>query len=88
MIYLAANPDPHGHLHYSNILGTDPYSNAVDSIHPCMMQSPTAMMSYAYKSKAYNPDLPTTREALTSPDAEGWMESTALEAGSVPRMLE
>ena len=86
MLLAASASAPHCHIHYANSLGTDPDTEYVDSIYPGIMQDPSAVLSFAHKAKAYNPDLPSTREALTGPNSEEFWAAMDKEIASLEDM--
>ena len=86
MLLVASTSTPHCHIHYANSLGTDPDTEHVDSIYPGIMQDPSAVLSFAHKAKAYNPDLPSVREALTGPNSEEFWTAMDKEIASLEEM--
>ena len=86
ILLAATTHTPHCHIHYANALGTDPDTGSVDSIHPGVMQDPSAVLSFGHKAKAYNPDLPSVREALTGPHAEEFWSAMDKEIESLEDM--
>jgi hypothetical protein len=61
---------PAAHLLASNALDFDHETGLQENLHPGMLQSPMAL-----KGKAKDPDLPTTREALTGAHSEKFWTS-------------
>lgn len=52
-------------------MGMNPYTGIQDYLHPAVLQSPLALQAMALKAKkSKDPDIPSTREALSGPYAE------------------
>ena len=81
------------HLQFQ-ALGMDPYTGTQDFLHPGIMQSPMALQAMALKAKkSKDPDIPSTREALSGPYAEDFWramddEIQSLEAKGTWKVVE
>ena len=81
------------HLQYQ-ALGMDPYTGFQDFLHPGILQSPMALQAMALKAKkSKDPDIPSTREALSGPYAEDFWramddEIQSLEAKGTWKVVE
>ena len=75
---------PTAHLLQFQALGTDPYTGIYEPLHPGLLQSPMALQGMALKAKkSKDPDLPSTREALSGPYAEEFWKAMDKEIESL-----
>ena len=79
-----SNPT-HSNLYHHQLLGYDYNSNTQECIHPGTLQSPFYLANpMALKAKkTRDPDLPSTREALSGPDADKFWEAMDKEIESL-----
>ena len=71
------------HLQFQS-MGMDPYTGTQDFLHPAVLQSPLALQAMALKAKkSKDPDIPSTREALSGPYAEDFWKAMDDEIGSL-----
>jgi Reverse transcriptase (RNA-dependent DNA polymerase) len=67
---------PTVHLLQHQAIGMDPFTGIQEFGHPGMLQSPMALTAMAMKAKkSKDPDIPSTREALSGPYAEEFWQS-------------
>ena len=63
------------HLQFQS-MGMNPYTGIQDYLHPAVLQSPLALQAMALKAKkSKDPDIPSTREALSGPYAEDFWKA-------------
>ena len=76
-------------LMHNRISNYDPHSNTLLDLHPGLLQSPYLLehpigpMALKAKKKTKDPDLPTLRESLMSPEAEQWWKAMDKEITSL-----
>ena len=79
---LASGMSPHAAaLMAANSHGLDPATGLQEDFHPWQVQSPLVLQGL--QGKAKDPDLPSTREALTGPNADGFWAAMDKEIASL-----